>query len=159
MDLLKTLQEEDLEKYVDVFMSQSGARHTDTIKERLIFIWLDYINSNEGSNVYPLNTIMTEDNYKGCHSCYEKMMRLMYSNKEKQKDQPKIYKAIKEKVEVIEPVKVKNSDQSYVVETHPEMSEDAKIAHLRQALQEKGIKWHHKSKSKKLQKQLDEASN
>ena len=168
MDLIKELEGFNLE--LDAWKKGHGWSNKESLAE-VADVWLRWqeekkaqIYGSENHNVIPTDL--------GCSSCVSDMLSLLYNWREIERPKVKTvsYKAIKEKIEVIEPVEVEvdiDIDGDSVKEgevltgtiqisAHPEMSEDAKIAHLRKALNEKGIKWHHKSKAKKLQKQLDE---
>ena len=139
--------------------------------------WL--IQSDE--NIYP-NNAGQKITDMSCNSCKKKLLQLSWAwiniLEGREENKPEVYKAIKEAApiedivdEANEALKVSKEDAEAFTEIveemhkdairladHPEMTEADKIAHLRQALKELDVKYHHKMRSKSLQKLLDKHS-
>lgn len=134
---------------------------------RIWHSWL--IQSDE--NIYPNNAAQKPVDMS-CNACKKKALQLTWSwileLEKREEDKPKKYKAVKEVVQIdledqiadeesLDPIKLIPENEKAGWAEHPELSEEAKIACLRDQLDELGVKYHHKQKAKSLQKLLDES--
>lgn len=176
MKFLKEIK--PFEEKISLHASGQGRLNNQDAKEIDSIFHEFVITTNE--KIYPNNKRRNKVDLS-CNSCVSDMVNLVFNwiriLKEKEENKPKKYKAVKEatvdsdrmkeeygaetsmvKINIDESKCVKDLEENAGWANNPDLSEEAKIAHLREQLKELGVKYHHKAKSKSLQKLLDKHS-